>query len=357
MELKMSKFFKSLNSEMKEYLSILEPEFPEWLEEYINVPELARIDKVSMFCGKDYSALAGVCYPISNLVHSVGVALIVWHFTHDKAQTLAGLFHDIATPAFKHCIDYMNGDAETQESTEERTESIISGSKQIMTLLARDGISINQVSDYKIYPIADNPTPGLSADRFEYNFTCGLSLSRVFDINDVREIYSHTIVGKNEKGEIELAFDDLSIAEKYIIRLRKLWPIWCDEKNNVYMQFLADICGSMSKIGKLSVSDLYSLGDEGVIEKIKNCGDSYLSNCMNKFLTHTKIEVLSEPQPNRYCVKLKSKRRYVSPLVKTEKGFVRAKDISPKVNDLIENYLNEKFDKYGCLDFDFVPYK
>ena len=357
MEKKMNKYTSTLNSEMQEYLSILEPEFPDWLEDYIDVPELSRIDKISMFCGKDYSALAGVRYPISNLAHSVGVALIVWHFTRSKAQTLAGLFHDIATPAFKHCIDFMNGDAETQESIEEKTDIIIKNSEQIMKLLARDGISVSEVSDYKMYPIADNPLPGLSADRFEYNFTCGLSLSRVFEISDVKEICAHTIVGKNEKGEDELAFDDLTVAEKYISRLSNLWPEWCREENNVYLQFLADMCSSMNKIGKLSVSDLYTLSDVQVIEKIKNCGDSYLSDCMNKFLTHTKIEVLDEPQPNRYCVKLKSKRRYVSPLVKTENGFARAKDVSPLVHNLIDEFLNEKFDKYGCLDFDFVPYK
>ena len=38
----------------------------------------------------------------SILEHSVGVALITWHFTRDKKQTLAALFHDISSPAFKH---------------------------------------------------------------------------------------------------------------------------------------------------------------------------------------------------------------------------------------------------------------
>ncbi|MEF2782184.1 hypothetical protein WKT02_12575 [Erysipelotrichaceae bacterium HCN-30851] len=36
------------------------------------------------------------------------------------------------------------------------------------TLLKRDGISFEEISDYKRYPIADNPRPQLSADRLEY---------------------------------------------------------------------------------------------------------------------------------------------------------------------------------------------
>lgn len=44
-------------------------------------------------------------------------------------KTLSGLFHDIATPCFKHCIDFMNGDYETQESKEDLTKNIIQNSK------------------------------------------------------------------------------------------------------------------------------------------------------------------------------------------------------------------------------------
>ncbi len=47
----------------------------------------------------------------------------------------------------------MNGDSETQESTEERTEEIIRNSKEIMALLDRDSIKVEEVADYHIYPI------------------------------------------------------------------------------------------------------------------------------------------------------------------------------------------------------------
>ncbi|MCI8347766.1 MAG: hypothetical protein HFJ12_07510 [Bacilli bacterium] len=52
----------------------------------------------------------------------------------------------------------MNGDFECQESTEERTIKIIRDSKEIVALLNRDGIEIEEISDYHIYPIADNDT-------------------------------------------------------------------------------------------------------------------------------------------------------------------------------------------------------
>ena len=51
----MEEYFKNLNEEVKEYLKILSPEFPEWLLEYINTPEMLRLDGVGMSCGTDYT--------------------------------------------------------------------------------------------------------------------------------------------------------------------------------------------------------------------------------------------------------------------------------------------------------------
>lgn len=157
----MSKYYDNLDNLRKEYFKVLSPVFPEWLLDFIDTPEIQRLSGISMVCGTDYSKIYDYVSFNSTLDHSVGVALIIWNFTKVKKQTLAGLFHDIATPTFKHCIDFMNGDSEHQESTEERAEQIIKNSKKIMDLLNRDGIKVEEISDYHIYPIADNDTPKL----------------------------------------------------------------------------------------------------------------------------------------------------------------------------------------------------
>lgn len=154
----MCNYFENLDEETKRYFDILSKEKPDFLNEYINTEAMQRQATISTSCGTIYSKLYHQKW-FSSLEHSVGVALIVWNFTKNKKQTLAGLFHDIATPVFKHTIDFMNGDYEKQESTEELTEKIIVGSKDIMELLNRDRIKVEEVSDYHIYPIADNDRP------------------------------------------------------------------------------------------------------------------------------------------------------------------------------------------------------
>ena len=353
----MAKYFKQLNPETKKYFKILSKKFPEWLEDYISTDEMQRISKISMSCGTDYSKCFNVRYWCSNLDHSVGVALIIWNFTHDKKQTLAGLFHDIATPVFKHCIDFMNGDSEHQESTEERTTDIIKNSKKIMSLLNRDKIKLEEVCDYKLYPIADNDTPKLSADRFEYTFSSGLTFFRVWELDKIKEIYSNIIVTKNEQGIDELAFRDKSVCEKYINTISKLWPEWVSDKDRTVMQFLADMCQSLNKINKLSVDNLYTLSEEEVINKFKNCDDKYLEDTWKQFSNCDRVFKSDKLINNKYCINVKSKTRYVNPLVVIDDKVKRIYDISSKAKDQIDRYLElPKGGYYTYFDFDFKPY-
>ena len=354
----MGKYYDSLNNEIKEYFSILSPEFPEWLLEYIETPEMERISKISMSCGTDYSKCFNVRYWYSNLDHSVGVALIIWHFTHDKKQTLAGLFHDIATPVFKHCIDFMNGDSETQESTEEKTSDIIRNSSKIMSLLKRDGIKLEEVDDYKIYPIADNDTPRLSADRFEYTFASGLTFFRVWELDKIRKMYNNIVVTANEDGIQELAFKDKEVCEEYIDTISKLWPEWVSDKDRTVMQFLADICKSMNNAGYLTVEDLYTLSEQEVIDKILTCEDKYLSNSFKLFQNADKVYKSITIIDKKYCVNIKSKTRYIVPLVLTDTGAVRINQISIVAANQIIEYLNcPKGGYYTYFDFQFEPYE
>ena len=68
---------------------------------------------------------------------------------------MAGLFHDISTRVFSHVIDFVKKDYLVQESTEDETRQIILQDAVIMNQLLCDGISVDEVSDYHLYPIAD----------------------------------------------------------------------------------------------------------------------------------------------------------------------------------------------------------
>ena len=265
----MNKYYNNLDNLRKEYFKILSPIFPEWLLDYIDTPEIQRLSGISMLCGTDYSKIYNYVSFNSVLDHSVGVALIIWNFTKDKKQTLSGLFHDIATPTFKHCIDFMNGDSEHQESTEERTEQIIKSSEKIMSLLNRDGIKVEEISDYHIYPIADNDTPKLSADRLEYSLSNALFTYKLLGYENIKEMYDDIEIQTNEEKEIELGFKTKKIARNFVKVTSRLSVIYREDRTRYSMQLIADILKKLSEENKITKQDLYRLKESNVIDVIE----------------------------------------------------------------------------------------
>lgn len=353
----MNKYYNNLDNLRKEYFKILSPIFPEWLLDYIDTPEIQRLSGISMLCGTDYSKIYNYVSFNSVLDHSVGVALIIWNFTKDKKQTLSGLFHDIATPTFKHCIDFMNGDSEHQESTEERTEQIIKSSEKIMSLLNRDGIKVKEISDYHIYPIADNDTPKLSADRFEYTFSNGIFLYDAWDLDEVSKYYNDIVVLKDEEGIDELGFKTPQICKGYLHAILPIFANYDSDNNRTVMQFFADIVKSMNVKGYITIDDLYVLSEEDVINRIKNCDDTYIKDSFAKFQNAKFVYGSDIPINNKYCISVKGKKRYIVPLTQNNGKVCRINEIDKTANEEVENYMNLKRSKYTGFDFEFIPYE
>lgn len=304
---------------IRKFHAILEPDFPEWLQEYIETPVLQRQKHISIICGTIYSDLFENQRFYSSLDHAVGVALVVWHFTHDKKQTLAGLFHDIATPVFKHCVDFMNGDHLMQESTEDLTTEVIAGSPEIRRLLKRDGILISEVDNYHLYPIADNDTPKLSADRLEYSLANMFFAYGVADLLEIREIYADIVVQSDENGVKELGFQTKKIARKFVKLTSQLSLFYREDRTRYSMQFLADILKKMSESGRISVADLYQRKESEVIEMIlaSDYSDAFLA--WQKAKKIKKAKSLEQCLDGVYVVNCQAKVRYIDPLWQDER--------------------------------------
>lgn len=342
----MSNYLNNLNKEVKEYFEILEPNFPEWLVDYIETKELLSQRYISVTCGTIYSDLFESDFFFSSLDHSVAVALIVWHFTRDKKQTLSGLFHDIATPAFKHCVDFLNGDYMTQESTEDLTTEIIKKSEEITKLLKRDGIEISEVDDYHIYPVADNDTPKLSADRLEYSLSNALFTYRLLNSESIREIYNDIEIQSNEEKEIELGFKTKKIAREFVKVTSRLSVIYREDRTRYSMQFIADILKKLSEEGKISKEDLYKLKESEVIDIIES---SQYKEIYHLWKNAKKVKTSTELPENVYSVHHGAKIRYIDPLFNGKRISKECK-IAKK---MIEDNLSYSMDNYVFLDFNF----
>ena len=340
------KYIDSVDKRVLDYFNVLEPNFPEWLNDYIETKELLKQRYISVTCGKIYSNLFEIDFFFSSLDHSVAVALIVWHFTHDKKQTLSGLFHDIATPVFKHCVDFLNGDYMTQESTEDLTSKIISNSKEIMDLLKRDNIKLEEVDDYHIYPVADNDTPKLSADRLEYSLSNALLTNKLLNIDEIKKIYNDVILDKDEEGTLELSFKSKATALEFVKITSKLSIIYREDRTRYSMQLLADIIKKLNEDRLITKEDLYNMKESEVIEIIEN---SKYKDIFNIWKNAKNIKVSKEKPENVYFVHHGAKIRYIDPLVNKK----RISSISEGAKEEIDKNLSYDMNNYVYLDFNF----
>ena len=352
---------------------------------------------MGLLCGTDWTPLYKNRFYYSRLDHSKGVALIVWHFTHDKAQTIAGLLHDISTPVFSHVSDFRKGDALTQTATEEPTSRIIRGDAELGRLLAEDGLTAAQVEDYHIYPIADNEIPQLSADRLEYMFPSGMALDGSWTMEEIRRCYNDLTILKNEEGRDELGFRSLEVAELYCEHFCMIGHILQLNENKLTLQLLGQIMNMAEKAGLLSESDFMTLSEREVMERLDDytkhdshtkldrhgelvsasitsseqrfrnkfgmtSEDDKFCRYYKTFRTMTKIEHTNEalPENEYFCVNLKVKQRYINPLVvaqnsavvstdSTNVKSVRLSDISEKSRRIIEDFKSYSDTPYGCV--------
>ena len=335
------------NERVKSYFRILSPKFPNWLNDYINTTPLLKQQYISMTCGTIYTDLFDSNYFYSSLDHSVAVALIVWHFTKDKKQTLAGLFHDIATPAFKHCVDFLNGDYLKQESTEDLTTEIIKDSPEIMRLLKRDGIKLKEVDNYHLYPIADNETPKLSSDRLEYSFSNALFTYHLWEEKEVKTIYDSITIQKNSDGEDELGFKNEQTAARFVEITSIMSVIYRDDRTRYSMQFIADVLKHLSADGKITKQDLYNLKESEVINLIEQ---SKYQGIFDAWRQAKSIETsLDTPPENFYSVHCDTKIRYINPLFDGQ----RIADVNQFASEAIAKNLSYKQDNYCYLNFNF----
>lgn len=353
----------------KEYHAILCPadDYPDFLDKYIALPVLQRLDGIGLLCGSDWTKLFRNRMYYSRLDHSIGVALIVWHFTHNKAQTIAGLLHDISTPTFSHVSDFRKGDALTQTATEGPTATIIRNDRQLQALLAADGLTSAQVEDYHMYPIADNEIPQLSADRLEYMYPSGMALEGSWSIKEVERSYNDLEVQTNEEGLPELGFKTVEIAEEYCSRFCMTGHILQLNEDKLMLHMLGQIMNLAVEQGVLAEEDFMELSEAQIIAKMDGVSTRVVSTLRQgsgtagstsvnheelvrlyrTFREMTKIEHTESalPADEYFCISLKVKQRYINPLVNGKRLY----DVSAKAKKIIDDFLAFSDTAYGCV--------
>lgn len=297
---------------MNRLWTLYHEEIPQFLREFAATPPMLRLKRVGMNCGCEYTQfpLFRDLAPYSRYDHSLGVALIVWHFTGSMEQSLAGLFHDITTPVFAHVVDFLNGDHLRQESTEAGVAECLAASAEVCALLAKYGAAVEDICDYHRYPIADNDAPALSADRLEY--TLGNLFNYGFaDLEQLRWLYEDLAVGADKNGTAELTFQTAEAATVFAKLALRTAKIYVADEDRFAMETLAYLLRQALERGILLPADLMTTEAE-VIEKLR--GDTACAAEWERFCAFSRILRSTERPQTGLWLRVDAKRRWIDPL-------------------------------------------
>ena len=310
------------------YQKILCPEFPDFLKKYLDLKILTRLKGIGLLCGTDWTPLFHNRFYYSRYDHSLNCALIVWNWTGDKKMTLAAFLHDVSTPAFSHVIDFKNGDALTQESTEDKNAAMIRSDPELAAALALDGLTAADVDDYHKYSICDNEVPQLSADRLEYMFPSGAALEGWFSLRAIKRFYGDLVLAKDERGNLEFAFKTKKIAFDYFKRILKIGYFLQRNKDKIAMELMARVVDKAIACGALREEELWQLSERDIIgrwdgmlearETDASLGTNEALDFLRLYKTYRtmkKVRGAAAPLSDHFCVQLAVKRRWINPLV------------------------------------------
>lgn len=311
-----------------------------FLDKYFKTKTLISLKSRSQFCGCDYTNLYSPLFHYSRFAHSEIVALINYHFTHDKKSTIISLLHDIGTPCFAHVIDFVLNDSDKQESSEKSLKDVVLEDEELQIYLNDDGISLSDLEDLSKYPILENKTPKLCADRLDGVLgTCYIWL-HTHSLEEISEVFDDICILNNEEKKEELGFKSIDKALKFAQMVYVYATELQGNKDKFVMQYIADVIKSAVDKNLFTVDDLYKLKEGELINIFRTNFASW-----RYFEDASKVKSTNY-MPKDYFVATKSKKRNVIPLVQYNSDIKRICDISKKAQKIyssIENYSDKTY--------------
>ena len=330
---------------MDKYLDIfIDNEYPTFIDKYLNTKTLNRLKYITQFCGCDYTKLYSPKFLYTRFDHSLVVAHMTWHFTHDKNETIVALLHDVGTPCFAHCIDYVFGDYIKQESSEKSIIDMIMEDQELLSYLKEDEIELIDLENLNNYHVLENKSPGLCTDRLDGVFhTCYVWL-HTHTLEEIKEVFDNMTVLKNEQEIAEIGFNDINKADEFVKMVFNYAKELQGNTDKYTMKYISEIIKLSVNFGIISLNDLYTMKENDLCTIIKENFPSW-----SVFEDATTLINTDELPEDNFYVSFETKKRNTIPLVRTKNGVFRINEVSEYANDLYREFALFKTSKYAYI--------
>ncbi len=256
--------------------------------------------------------------------HSVGVMLLLRKLDADLNTQIAGLLHDASHTAFSHLIDWVIGDPSTENFQDSIFVDFLQKS-EIPSILNKNGISLEVVSNLESFSLLETEAPSLCADRIDY------TLRELINTEDTKtvQILLEDITSKSNR----IVFKTKNIAEFFGKHYTKLQSeYWGGNETKARYIILSEALKLALSKKYLTIEDFFKT-DNYVLEKLIKINDEDINNALNKLRNGFKIKIVDKNNG----IQLKKKFRSIDPEVLVNNKIIKLSEISEEYKHLLKS--------------------
>ena len=246
--------------------------------------------------------------------HSLGVFFLLRRYGASLAEQVSGLVHDVSHTVFSHCIDYLDGGDQKDQSYQDTSLSTFLAQSDLPAILNKYGYALEYILDDHNFPLKEQSLPDLCADRIDYslrdaNKFIGLTPTEIQNILADLSVADGRWIFKNQASAKNYAQIFFEVNQNY----------YCGLPSAVMLNSVGNYLNYALSKKYIRPDDLYTT-DQAVLKKINNflAVDPALEKLFQRL--DNKVSYVNNPADYDFLVFCKS--RVVDPLF-YDAGVVR----------------------------------
>ena len=284
------------------------------------------------------TAVLGITQPITRFEHSVGAMILVQRAGGSVSEQAAALMHDVSHTAFSHVADFVFGGPHSYHEAKRREWMAQS---DIRAVLSRHGVDWTDFLDDERFPLLEQPSPRLCADRVDYFLRDSLALG-ILTESQARELSGSLVVVAGRFAVRGLDAARL-FGYKYIEADQTSWS---DKTAILLYELTARALRTALDRSVIADTDLWG-GDRQLWDKISQSRDAATAASVKLILRYQDFVVdesadESIPDQSKPSVRLQPKIRTIDPDVVTERGMLPLSVLDTEFRGYLDNYLKTR---------------
>jgi len=285
------------------------------------------------------TAVLGITRPITRFEHSVGAMILVQRAGGSVCEQAAALMHDVSHTAFSHVADFVfSGPYSYHE--EKRCEWM--AQSDIPAVLSRHGVDWRDFLNDERFPLLEQPSPRLCADRLDYFLRDSLALGILTQVQ-ATQLSGSLVVAAGRFAVRELDAARL-FGYKYIEADQTSWS---NKTAILLYELTARALRTAFGRSVIVETDLWG-GDKQLWDKISQSQDTATAASVKLILRYRDFVVdeskpdESNPDESKLTVRLQPKIRTIDPDVLTEGGMLPLSALDAEFRAYRDYYLKTR---------------